>query len=100
MGTRLELHTILKTLGAQKVYFQPPPDSVMEYPCIRYHRNDVDTSFADNLPYRRKKRYLVTVIDTDPDSPIPDRVGALEACTFEQFYAVDNLNHDVFQLFF
>lgn len=72
----------------------------MQYPCIIYKRDDVDTTFADNKPYRHTKRYLVTVIDRDPDSRIPEKVADLPLCTFDRFYVADNLNHDVFNLFF
>lgn len=82
------------------VYFQKPPNVGMQYPCILYKRDDVDEKFADNEPYRRTKRYQVTVIDPDPDSLIPDVVAKLPLCSFDRFYTADNLNHDVFNLFF
>lgn len=101
MGTRAQLQTLLLTLiGNDNVYFQPPPTVKMKYPCIRYERDNADTKFADNKPYSHAKRYLVTVIDSDPDSEIPDKVAALPKCNFNRFYTADNLNHDVFQLFF
>lgn len=101
MAQRLELQSILLgILGSENVYFQPPPSVQMAYPCIVYHRDDADTHFADNEPYKRKWKYQVTVIDRDPDSPIPEKVGALPMCVYDRFYAADNLNHDVFKLFF
>jgi len=72
----------------------------MVYPCIVYKRDAEDAKFAGNRPYRRTKRYQVTVIDRDPDSPIPDLVGALPMCTFNRFYTADELNHDVYTIFF
>lgn len=101
MGQRSSLQTLLVSiLGTSNVYFQPPPSVQMSYPCIVYHRDSEDAIFADNAPYRRMKRYLVTVIDRDPDSLIPDKVGALPLCVFDRFYTADNLNHDVYKLFF
>lgn len=99
MGQRLDLHTTLTAL-APNVYFQPPPSVQMQYPCIVYKRDDVRTVHADDKPYHRRKRYQVTVIDRNPDSDIPDKVGALPLCTFDRFYTADQLNHDVFNLFF
>jgi hypothetical protein len=99
MGTRLQLQTLLKTL-TDNVYFQPPSDHQMDYPCIRYRRDDARTTHADNLPYLYKKRYQITVIDLDPDSEIPDKVAKLPMCTFNRHYVVDNLNHDVFNIYF
>ena len=101
MGERLELQLLLvSVLGSNNVYFQPPPDFLMKYPCILYQRDFVKTDFANNYPYYHKKRYVVTVIDRDPDSSIPDRVAQLPTCIFNRFYAAQQLNHDVFNLFF
>lgn len=101
MAPRPELHIMLETLlGTSQVYFQPPPSIDMQYPAIVYHLDDVDTEYANDFPYRREKRYQVTVIDRDPDSPIPDKVGALQMCAFNRFFTADGLNHFVFQLFF
>lgn len=99
MGPRLQLQQLLETL-VSNVYFQPPPNVLMKYPCIVYHRDNRKTEFADNGPYRNTKRYQVTVIDQDPDSVIPDKIAELPLCSYERFFTADNLNHDVFTLFF
>lgn len=101
MGQRSDLQALLiATLGSSNVYFQPPPTVQMKYPCIIYKRSDVKTKFADNNPYSREKSYQVTVIDSDPDSLIPDKVGMLPKCAFDRFFTADGLNHDVFNLYF
>lgn len=101
MAPRLDLQAMLiDILGTGNVYFQPPPSVQMVYPCIIYKRDDESTDFADNKPYKRKKRYLITVVDKDPDSEIPDKIGALPFCIYDRFYTADNLNHDVYKLFF
>lgn len=101
MAPRLELQALLVSLlGSNNVYFQPPPSLNMSYPCIVYKRDYQDSDFANNKPYKHKKRYLVTVIDRDPDSDIPDKVRELPMCVYDRFYTADNLNHDVFNLFF
>jgi len=96
---RADLHAILLDLCAN-VYFQPPNGTKIQYPCIVYKRDFADTAFANNGPYRSMKRYQVIVIDRDPDSAIPDQVAQLQLCTFNRFYTADNLNHDVYNLFF
>lgn len=96
---RLELQAILELI-TPKVYFQPPANTQLVYPCIIYNRDAVDSRFADNVPYRLKKRYQVTVIDRNPDSPIPDIVAQLPGCSFDRFYTADNLNHDVYNLYY
>lgn len=101
MAQRLELQAILtEILQTDQVYFQPPPSVQMKYPCIVYHRDYELTNFADDKPYKHKKRYLVTVIDRNPDSGIPDKISELPLCVYDRFYTADNLNHDVFKLFF
>lgn len=101
MGLRTDLQTILEViLGTDKVYFQPPSNVKMVYPCILYKRVNTDTQFADNSPYRHTKHYQVSVIDQNPDSLIPDKVAELPLCSHTQFYTADNLNHDVFDLYF
>jgi len=101
MAQRLQLQSLLEgLLGTRNVYFQPPANVQMQYPCIVYNRDSANTKFADNHPYNFTKRYQLTVIDQDPDSPIPSRIGALPLCTFDRFFTADNLNHDVFTLFF
>lgn len=101
MNRRLELHQILvDLLGSRFVYFQPPESIKMQYPCIVYGRSREDTIYASNKKYRTKKRYTVTVIDKDPDSIIPDNVSGLPLCSFDRHFKSDNLNHDVYTLYY
>lgn len=101
MGRRLELQILLEALlGSRNVYFQPPPSKALVYPCIVYNREAVDTKHANNKPYGRKTRYQVTVIDRNPDSDLHEKVGALPMSSYDRFYTADNLNHDVYNLFF
>jgi hypothetical protein len=72
----------------------------MAYPCIVYSRDQARTSFADNGPYRYTQRYQVTVMDTDPDSDIPEKVAHLPMTVFNRHFTSDNLHHDVFSLYF
>lgn len=99
MGQRLDLQTLLESL-TPNVYFQPPNNIQMQYPCIVYERDFARTEFAGNDPYRYEKRYQVTYIDRDPDSPVPDEIAKLRRCTFERHFKANNLNHDVFTIFF
>lgn len=101
MGTRLELQSLLEQLlGGDNVYFQPPPSVRMSYPAIRYERSDIRSNRADNQHYTQTRGYTVTVIDPDPDSEIVEKVSRLPMCEFDRHYAADNLNHDVFRLYF
>ena len=99
MGQRLDLQRLLEIITTN-VYFQPPTNVQLKYPCIIYKRDFADTKFADNEPYTYKRRYMVTIIDQDPDSEIPGKVAALPMSIFNRFYTVDNLNHDVYNVYF
>lgn len=99
MAQRLQLHQLLETF-AEHVYFQPPTNIVLQYPCIIYKRDFAHTEFADDKPYNHKLRYMVTIIDRDPDSEIPDKVASLPMSLFNRFYTADNLNHDVYNVYF
>ena len=95
------MQQLLKTLlGSPNVYFQPPENLKLSYPCIVYARNSGDTQFADDSPYAYTKRYGLTVIDKNPDSEILDKIATLPMCTFDRHYTADNLNHDTYNLYF
>lgn len=99
MGLRLDLQKLLEDITTN-VYFQPPTNIQLQYPCIIYKRDFANTQFADNKPYAHKRRYMVTVIDQNPDSEIPGKVATIPMSVFNRFYTVDNLNHDVFSIYF
>lgn len=96
---RSKLHDLLKAI-TDNVYFQPPENTAIKYPCIIYNREDSEFKHANNQLYDQYKRYTVMVIDKDPDSELPDEVAKLPMCTYNRFYTADGLNHDVYQVFF
>ena len=101
MPGRLELQTLLEELlGSENVYFQPPESLKMKYPAIVYGLKDIENTFADDGVYLSKRKYSVTIIDADPDSPIVRKVAALPTVRFDRHFASNNLNHDVFVLYF
>lgn len=101
MDQRLKLQAILEgILGVKKVYFQPPSNISLEYPCIVYSRDDRWVEHGDNRAYAHKKRYSVTVIDRNPDSEIPEKIAYLPMSSFSRHFVNDNLNHDIYNLYF
>lgn len=99
MRARQALQSILLDI-VPNVYFQPPKNIEIIYPCIVYNRDKINTDFSGNLPYNRFRRYSLTVIDPEADSDLVTQVGALPRCVHDRFYTADNLNHDVFTIFF
>ena len=101
MNRRLELHQILVgLLESNNVYFQPPSTVKMQYPCIVYKRNGIDTEYSDDTIYKYMISYMVTVIDSNPDSDLPEKILSLPLCRFSRHYTADNLNHDVFTIYY
>jgi hypothetical protein len=101
MANRLDLQALLEDLlGSQNVYYQPPESVKMNYPAIVYALKDIENTFADNGVYLSNHKYLVTVIDKNPDSSFIDIVAKLPTCQFVRHYKSDNLNHYVFTLYF
>lgn len=96
---RSELQAILKEI-VPNVYFQPPNGLKLTYPCIIYARDTMDTRHANNKLYMYTNQYSVTVIDRNPDSLIPNTVLMLPLCSHNRFFTSDDLNHDVFTLYF
>lgn len=99
--SREDLQSLLEeTLGSRNVYFQPPASVKMSYPAIVYARAKIGNMFADNLVYAQTRHYTLTVIDPDPDSEIVDKVSLLPGTRWDRHYKADNLNHDVFTLYY
>lgn len=101
MATRVDLQNALeKLLGSRNVYYQPPESLKMKYPAIVYARKTIDNSYANNSVYKQNYAYEITVIDKNPDSEIVNKVSKLPTCRFDRHFKSDNLNHDVFTLYY
>lgn len=94
-----QLIEILRGLeGVEDVYTQAP--TKMVYPCIKLDFAPNRVSFADNVKYRFKTGYDLILIDRRANSLIRPQVEALQYTEFQRSYAVEGLNHFVFQMFF
>lgn len=101
MASGLELHEVLcGILKSKSCYFQPPSSVRMQYPAIVYSRKNVEKRSADDMAYRKLPSYELVLIDKNPDSEFVDKLLDLPYCSFDRHYESDNLNHDVFTLYF
>lgn len=91
---------LVEVLGSSNVYYQPPTSLQMKYPAIVYERSDINNRYANNGVYGQMGVYQVTVIDKNPDSEIVAKVSQLPMCNFDRHFESDNLNHDVFTLYY
>ena len=101
MADRPNLQTFLEEfLGSRNVYFQPPESMQLKYPAIVYSRKKIDNKHAGNTVYQQLFSYELTVIDKDPDSEIVRKVSMLPTCKHDRHFKSDNLNHDVFTIYY
>lgn len=101
MSNRLDVQNKLEhILGSRNVYFQPPNNLMMHYPAIVYEIDSIQNMFADNKVYVQSIAYLITVIDEDPDSEIKAKLLSMPKVEYIRHFSKDNLNHDIFRLFF
>lgn len=95
---RSELSGILHGY-CDNVYFQPPADKKLTYPCIIYSLDSVDVVFADNGHYRIMDKYSITYITRDPDDAMIKQLLSIRYCSFNRAYPADNLHHYSYTVF-
>ena len=117
LKTRLDLQAELEEiLGSNQVYFSPPESIKLKYPCIVYKQSNIDTRKANNRLYLYNYRYEVTLIDRDPDSGAFKQKEKFEDeeasslverllfhfpyCSHNRTFTTDNLNHNVFTIYY
>ena len=98
---RIQLQAILeKILGSKNVYFQPPENIKLKYPCIVYEVGAGLRTPANNKKYLYSQGYSVTYITKDPDTNIPDDLLELQYCSYERQFKTENLYHWIFFIYF
>jgi hypothetical protein len=99
MAERMALHRELKTIY-NHVYFQPPGHEKITYPCIIYKRSAGNAKYADNKVYTFRQQYEVTAITKDPDDQIVETMmHKFPLIQHNRHFQADNLNHEVFLLY-
>lgn len=84
-----------------KVYFQPPENLAIKYPCVVFERTNALTNYADNAPYQITKRYTVTLISKTADNEeLLDKLLQFPMSTYDRQFINDNLVHDVFSIYY
>ena len=114
---RLRLQNILEEIfsifheadGRQHVFYQPDNNTKLYYPCVTYKMDRLDYIDADNSKYVTNVAYMLTIIDPDPISScidvektktIIDAISELPKCSYVRHFVNDNLNHDVFKIYY
>lgn len=96
---RIKLQADLEdALGSKNVYFQPPENLKLSYPCIVYERSRVNTYYADDTSFENKTAYALTYISKDPRDDVAEKLLRLRYCSHNRHFVSDNLHHDVFDI--
>ncbi len=100
--SREQLQTQLETiLGSRNVYFSPPENVKLKYPCFIYKKLRPHLKRANDKVYIHVQCYQVTYITKDPDSGIENTMlDIFEMCSHEQTFISDSLCHEVFNLYY
>lgn len=95
-------------LGVSNVYFEPPEDLIMEYPCVRFKRGTISSRHADNRIYKiddsfdyiyisrisdDKMAHTILVGDSEHEPPFR-RIRHI------RHYVADGLHHDHYKLYY
>lgn len=98
LDRRIKLHGELLEF-MDNVYFQPPSNIRMSYPCIVYSRTRGQDRYADNDIYHGRQSYTLTVITKDPDSEIPySIVDHFRYASIQIILTKDNLHQTTINL--
>lgn len=105
MPTRIELHTKLievTKLDSKRVYYQPPSNIHLVYPCLIYSQDTPSVLPADNkVSYKLNKKYSITYITKEADSDIIDRMlENFQLISADRPFISDDLYHYPFTLFY
>ena len=101
INSRLNFQQKLEeVLGSRNVYFQPPANVTMKYPAIVYYLEKISEKTGSNIKYKRDYRYSVTLIHTDPDNKIVDKLLDLPYSSLDKTFSTQGLNHYVFTIYY
>lgn len=96
-----EINKLLQDiLGAKNVYYQPPAEIKMHYPCIRYEPSSLRTQKADNHGYHVTRSYNVMYIAKKQDDDVVMRLARLPMSRHDRSYKASGLYHEVFTIYF
>ena len=100
-NSRMELQEKLETL-VKHVYFQPPENVKMKYPCIVYERDGMNMKLADDEKYLPTIRYQVTYITTNPDTNdfILRLLESFKYIQYNRHFVSENLHHEIFTIYY
>lgn len=90
------LEDLLKGDGIT-LYFQPPANKAMKYPCIIYEVEDAEILYAEDKAYGAYIGYQIMLITRKPDEKITAKIlKNIPFVRFDRAYISENLYHYIF----
>lgn len=99
--------TKCKELGVKYVYFEPPTNTMISYPCIVFRRGTISTRYADCGVYKFNDSYDLTYISREPDDQMVHTIligDSTHTAPFKMIrhirhFVNDGMHHDMFKLY-
>ena len=84
------------------VYFQPPANVSMNYPCIVYHKAPPKDIYANDQRYGSRQKYTITGIDRNPETQIAEQIVKIfkRHVSIVNYATVSGLNHIYLELYY
>ena len=97
---RLELHALLEAAYPDlTIYYRPPSNLPLEYPCIVYSLAGHDLSHSNNSTYNVGDIFDVSLITVRPGTTHSNNpMLKIRGCTLTTIYSQANLIHNKFRI--
>lgn len=87
--------------NVKRVYYEPPDNVRMEYPCVRINRKSMNQRYANNKVYMFTPAYDIYYITKESDDPMTEKfMREFEMIRHNRTYHKDNLRYEVYTLYF
>jgi len=80
------------------VYYQPPENIKLSYPCFVYSYDSDRVIYSSGKPYLHYDEYTVTYITKQPLPIIVKSMRRLPRLAYDRHFTSDNLHHYVFSV--
>ena len=103
---RVELNNLLGDILEEKfdvrnVYFNPPEDVKLQFPCFVYFRSSSHRILrANNTSYKFTQGYKVTFIGRRPDDSFIEEMTSRRYVGYNTSFMADGLVHDEYTIYF
>lgn len=100
MKTRAEVQSMLEEiLDSKNVYFQPPSNTSLKYPCIVFKFSRFDTRPADNKPYIVTSCWEIHHMYKNPKHDLKEKfVFEAPFCSWDRRIVSDGVYNDYYTL--